>query len=150
MNQFSAFHFPLSALSFLGGEAHGDTMDWIGDSDKIYHTVNRLRSFLSPSHSVTRSLGHSVTRSLGHLITRSLSHSVLQSSNHHSSNHLSSCLPVFLSSCHLVIKSSRHPFIQSSSNHDHFQCCDERTHTRTTSGSPGLLRRQKYAKKDHR
>ena len=21
----------------LGGEAHGDTMDWKGDSDKIYH-----------------------------------------------------------------------------------------------------------------
>ena len=35
----------------LGGEAHGDTMDWIGDSDKIYHTVNRLRSFLSSTHS---------------------------------------------------------------------------------------------------
>ena len=35
----------------LGGEAHGDTMDWIGDSDKIYHTINRLRSFLSSTHS---------------------------------------------------------------------------------------------------
>ena len=35
----------------LGGEAHGDTMDWIGDSDKIYHTVNCLRSFLSSTHS---------------------------------------------------------------------------------------------------
>ena len=28
---------------------------------KIYHPVNRLRSFLSLGHSVTRSLGHSVT-----------------------------------------------------------------------------------------
>ena len=34
---------------------------------KIYHTVNRLRSF-----PVTRSLGHSVTWSLGHLVTWSL------------------------------------------------------------------------------
>ena len=36
---------------------------------KIYHTVNRLRSFLSLGHLVTRatqSLGHSVTQSLGH------------------------------------------------------------------------------------
>ena len=43
---------------------------------KIYHTDNRLRSFLSPSHSVTRSLGHLVTRSLGHSVTWSLGHSV--------------------------------------------------------------------------
>ena len=73
---------------------------------EIYHTVNRLRSFLSPnhsvswslghlvtqslshsvtqslSHSVTRSLGHSVTRSLGHSVTRSLGHSVTQSLSH--------------------------------------------------------------------
>ena len=43
---------------------------------KIYHTVNRLRSFLSLGHWVTRSLGHLVTRSLGHSVTRSLSHSI--------------------------------------------------------------------------
>ena len=33
---------------------------------KIYHTVNRLQSFLSLDHSVTGSLGHSVTLSLKH------------------------------------------------------------------------------------
>ena len=56
---------------------------------KIYHTVNRLRSFLSSYnpviHSVsllvitllvTRSLSHSVTQSLGHSVTWSLSHLV--------------------------------------------------------------------------
>ena len=55
-------------------------------NNKIYHTVNRLRSFLSPSHSVTRSLVnsftlslcHSVTQSLGHSVTLSLCHSVTQ------------------------------------------------------------------------
>ena len=41
---------------------------------KIYHTVNRLRSFLSLGHLVTWSLGHLVTRSLGHSVTRSLCH----------------------------------------------------------------------------
>ena len=44
----SIFHF---LNCHLAGEAHGDTMDWIGDSDKIYHTVNRLRNFLSSTHS---------------------------------------------------------------------------------------------------
>ena len=39
---------------------------------EIYHTVNRLRCFLSLGHSVTRSLGHLVTWSLGHLVTWSL------------------------------------------------------------------------------
>ena len=44
---------------------------------KIYHTVNCLRSFLSPNHSVcTWSLGHLVTQSLDHSVTLSLSHSV--------------------------------------------------------------------------
>ena len=33
---------------------------------EIYHTVNRLQSFLSLGHLVTWSLGHWVTRSLGH------------------------------------------------------------------------------------
>ena len=33
---------------------------------KIYHTVNHLRSFLSPGHLVTQSLGHSVTLSSCH------------------------------------------------------------------------------------
>ena len=35
---------------------------------KIYHTVNRLRSFLSPSYSVTLSLVYLVTQSFGHLV----------------------------------------------------------------------------------
>ena len=43
---------------------------------QIYHTVNRLRSFLSLGHLVTWSLGHLVTWSLGHSVTRSLGHSV--------------------------------------------------------------------------
>ena len=51
---------------------------------KIYHTVNRLRSFLSFSHSVnwsfshlvTLSFSHSVIQSLGHLVTWSLGHSI--------------------------------------------------------------------------
>ena len=42
---------------------------------KIYHPVNRLRSFQSSCHWVTGSLGHSVTHSLGHSVTRSLGHS---------------------------------------------------------------------------
>ena len=33
---------------------------------KIYHPVNRLRSFLLLGHSVTRSFSHSVTRSFSH------------------------------------------------------------------------------------
>ena len=44
---------------------------------QIYHTVNRLRSFLVTwvlGHLVTWSLCHSVTRSLGHLVTWSLGH----------------------------------------------------------------------------
>merc|ERR1712079_322728 len=48
-------------------------------------TVNRLRSFLSPGHSVTRSLGHSVnsvTWSLGHSVNWSLGHSVTWSLGH--------------------------------------------------------------------
>ena len=49
---------------------------------KIYHTVNRLRSFLSPSYLVTRSLGHLVIRSLGHSVTWSLGHSVTWSLSH--------------------------------------------------------------------
>ena len=49
---------------------------------KIYHTVNRLRSFLSLGHSVTWSLGHSVTRSLGHSVTWSLGHPVTWSPSH--------------------------------------------------------------------
>ena len=49
---------------------------------EIYHTVNRLRSFLSLCHLVTRSLSHLVTRSLGHAVTRSLGHSVTQSLGH--------------------------------------------------------------------
>ena len=54
----------------------------LGSLWKIYHTVNRLRSFLSLGHSVTWSLGHSVTRSLDHSVTRSLSHSVTRSLGH--------------------------------------------------------------------
>ena len=48
--------------------------------NKIYHTVNRLRSFLSFSHSVILSSCHPVI--------------------------LSSCHPVILSTCHTVILSS--------------------------------------------
>ena len=40
---------------------------------QICHTVNRLRSFLSPSQSI----GYLVTWSLGHLVTRSLGHLVI-------------------------------------------------------------------------
>merc|ERR1711978_808018 len=80
----------------------------------MYHTVNRLRSFLvtwSLGHlvtwslglSVTRSLGHSVTWSLGHLVTWSLSHLVTRSLE--SLNHL-----ITWSSCHPVL-SLCHPFI---------------------------------------
>ena len=43
---------------------------------KIYHPVNRLRSFMSSCHLVIWSLGHSVTRSLGHLVIRFLGHLV--------------------------------------------------------------------------
>ena len=65
---------------------------------QIYHTVNRLRSFLSHGrlvtqslgrsvtwshgHTVTRSHGHTVTRSLGHMVTWSLGHSVTRSLGH--------------------------------------------------------------------
>ena len=50
--------------------------------NKMFHKVNRLRSFPSRSHSVTWSLGHLVTRSLGHLVTCSLGHSVTRSLYH--------------------------------------------------------------------
>ena len=46
---------------------------------RIYHTVNRLGSFLSHGHLVTWSLDHSVTWSLRHSVTWSLSHSVTRS-----------------------------------------------------------------------
>ena len=81
---------------------------------EIYHTVNRLRSFLSLDHwslghSVTLSLchfGHSVTRSLGHLVTESLGHSVTQSVSH----------LVSWSLGHLVTQSLGHSVTQSLSH----------------------------------
>ena len=53
-------------------------------TNKIYHTVNRLRSFLSFCHPVIghliiQSFVHLVIQSLGHLVTWSLGHSVTQS-----------------------------------------------------------------------
>ena len=81
-------------------------MDIIG-KHKIYHTVNRLRSFLSSCHPVIWSFDHSVTRSLGHLVTQSLGHSVTRSL------------------CHLVTQSYSHYF-----QHDH-----ERTDNIRTSRS---------------
>ena len=79
---------------------------------RIYHTVNRLRSFPSSCHLDILSSGHLV---IGHLVISSSCHPVISSSCHPSSFHPSSvilssiiCHPVIhhLSSCHPVI---RHP-----------------------------------------
>ena len=49
----------------------------------IYHTVNRLRSFLSSCHPVLWSFGHYlIIWSFGHLVTRSLGHLVTWSLGH--------------------------------------------------------------------
>ena len=87
-------------------------------NSKIYYTVNRLRSFQSLGHLITRSLGHLATWPLGHWVTRSLAHLVTRSLGH----------LVTWSLGHLVTRSM-------------FSML-RRTEEQTTSGSPGLLRRQ--------
>ena len=97
-----------------------------GPWHQIYHTVNRLRSFLSLGHSVTRSLGHSVTRSLGHSVTRSLSHLVTWSLGH----------LITWSLDHSVTWSLGHSVTIFNITTNWL------TDWRTTLGLPGLLRRQ--------
>ena len=78
----------------------------------IYHTVNRLRSFLSSGHLVFQSSSYQVIqlssyqviKSSGHLVIQSSVHPVIQSSRHF----------LILSSCHLVMRSSGNSVILSS------------------------------------
>ena len=91
------------------------TVFWIKHLEmKIYHTVNRLRSFLSSCHLVIRSSGHLDIFSSGYQVIQSSSHPVIQSFIHSfipSFGHLiiwSSCQPVIPPSCH-----QWHPIITS-------------------------------------
>ena len=90
----------------------------ISIASKIYNTVNRLRSFLSPSYLGTWSLGHLVTWSQGHSVTRPLGHMVTRSHSHLVTQALSHIITIFNIAT------------------------DERTNERTTLGLTGLLRRQ--------
>ena len=111
----------------------------------IYHTVNCLRSChpvicsfrhlvtWSLGHLVIRSLSHAVTQSLGHLVTRSLGHLVTWSVGHSFSWSLG----------HLVSWSLGHSVTQLQVIIPLFSML-RLTDSHTTSGSTGLLRRQKY------
>ena len=73
-------------LAAAGPGPSGSHNSWLAETfdlkNKIYHTVNRLRSFLSSCHPVIQSLGYSVTRSFSHSVTWSFSHLVTWSFSH--------------------------------------------------------------------
>ena len=76
------------------------------DLIKIYHMVNRLRSFLSSSHLVILTSGHPDIRSSHHPFIRSSAHPVIRSFRH--SDIWSFGHPVIRSSHHHVIISQSH------------------------------------------
>ena len=91
---------------------------------KIYHPVNRLRSFPSSGHLVIRSIGHPVICSSRHLVNLSTCHLVIQTSGH------------------LVIWSFGNPIIQSLCHPGQPDLCFNITmDLHTTLGLTGLLRR---------